>query len=263
VGDAGHTAREKVLTMQRNRRLASMAVVASLAIAGLSACRSGPAVAAYVGDTRISEQQVQEIWADARDAVADLPPTVDPVTGEQVAARLPITRTDVVNLLVSRNLIERVAERHQVSTPTDIAYDQIAGLVGLPAKTQYLQLYARNLGLQYQLEAGLAGTTQLSDTDLEGVLRRLVANGAIDPATTVDKLRSQIQPQMMQQLQAAVQLRDEVSEVADQVDLKVNPRYQPMEIGTYVFRTKENSPTYQLVAAPVGDDAAVPVSDFS
>src|SRR5690242_8237679 len=109
--------------MQRARRFASMAVVTSLALAGLTACRSGPAVAAYVGDTRITEDRVEQIWADARAVVAASPPVVDPATGAERKATLPITRADVVEVLVGRELLDRVAAEQNMTVPSGIAYD--------------------------------------------------------------------------------------------------------------------------------------------
>ena len=48
--------------MQRVRRLASVAVVATLAVTGLSACRSAPDVAVYFGSTaQISVAEVERL----------------------------------------------------------------------------------------------------------------------------------------------------------------------------------------------------------
>ncbi|MFI1990182.1 hypothetical protein [Actinoplanes sp. NPDC020271] len=236
--------------MQRSRRLASMAVVASLAVTGLSACRSEPAVAAYIGDTRITEKRVQEVWDDARAALGD-------------AAAMPITRTDVVNVLVSRNLIERVAQRHNVQLPAGLSYDQFAALVRLPAKTEYVQLYAQYNALQYTVEQSITGTTALTEDDLKDVYQRLTANNALEPGTTFDAFKGTVPADVTKDLEAAVALRNEVHQVADPLDVTVNPRYQPIELGVYGVQNQQTKAIYQIVAAQVGGNATVPVADVS
>jgi hypothetical protein len=236
--------------MQRSRRLASMAVVASLAVAGLSACRSEPAVAAYIGDSRITEKRVQQVWDDARAALG----------GD---AAMPITRTDIVNVLVSRDLIERVAQRHSVQVPADLSYDQFAALVRLPAKTQYVRLYAQYNALQYTVEQSITSTTALTEDDLKDVFQRLTANNALEPGTTFDAFKGTVPADVTKDLQAAVALRKEVHEIADPLDVTVNPRYQPIELGVYGIQNQQTKAIYQIVAAQVGGDASVPVSDVS
>ena len=92
----GHKGRERVLAMQRARRLASMVVVASLTVAGLSACRTEPSVAAYVGDSgRVTEKRVQQVWDDAQTALTDA----------GAPGGVPISRGDIVKTLVSADVI--------------------------------------------------------------------------------------------------------------------------------------------------------------
>jgi hypothetical protein len=227
-----------------------MAVVASLALAGLSACRSGPAVAAYIGDAQITEKRVQEVLDDAQAALAG-----------SNAKVLPITRADVVNVLVSRDLIGRVAARHNVQLPADLSYDQFAALVKLPAKTEYVRLYAQYNALQYNVEQSITGSAALTEDDLKDVYKRLVANNAVQPGTTFDSFKGTVPADALKELQAAVALRNEVHEVADPLDVTVNPRYQPLELGVYGVQNQQTKAIYQLVAAQVGDDASVPVSD--
>src|SRR6185436_8473030 len=139
-GVTDHIDREKVMTMQRSRRLASMAVVACLAVAGLSACRSESSVAAYIGDTRTTEKRVQAVWDDARAALG----------GD--AAVMPISRTDVVNVLVGADLMKRVAARHNAEVPPNLPFDEFATRLRLPAKAEYVQLYTQYYALVYAVE---------------------------------------------------------------------------------------------------------------
>ena len=67
VGRVGIPGRERVMRMQRARRLASVAVIATLGVTGLSACRSAPDVAVYFGSaSEISVAEVQRVFDDAR-----------------------------------------------------------------------------------------------------------------------------------------------------------------------------------------------------
>lgn len=235
--------------MQPSRRLASMAVVASLTVAGLSACRSEPAVAAYVGNDRITEKRVEAIMDDARSALN--------------GTALPISRADVVNVLVSHDLIERVAARHNVQLPSDLSYDQFATLVKLPAKTEYVRLYAQFTALQYTVEQSITSTETLTDDDLKDVFQRLTANNALEPGTTFDSFKGTVPADVTKDLQAAVALRKEVHAVADPLKVTINPRYQPLELGVYGVQNQQTQKVYQIVAAQLGDDQAVPVTDVS
>ncbi len=228
-----------------------MTVVASLALAGLSACRVGTDVAASVGDSKITEERVQEVLDDARAGLGDS------------AANLPITREDVVNVLVGRDLIDRIAARHNVRLPASPSYDQFAALVRLPATTEYVRLYTEYSTLQYDVEQSITSTTALSDDDLKDVFQRLNANGAIEPGTTFDTFRTSVPPEALKELQAAVALREEVYETADPLNVSVHPRYQPLELGVYGVQNQKTNTIYQLVAAEVGTDVVVPVSDVS
>lgn len=266
-----------------------MAVVASLAIAGLSACRSDPAVAAYIGDSTISERQVERVWDEARKAF-------DAETGKQVAAAqaavddakrkvaagqgteadvqaadealaqiprtLPITRTDVVSALLSRKLFDQVAQRHSVTLPAELAYDRAGAAVGLPASTEYVRLYTQNAVLQYLVSQSITGAATLSDKDLKDVFRRAGEKQAIQPGTTFESFRDGLNPQLAEELKTGVALRDELTSAAEPLHITINPRYRPMEIVTYAY-PRQNAPALDLVGAALDDQATLPVLDVS
>ncbi|HCT81584.1 MAG TPA: hypothetical protein DGT23_34420, partial [Micromonosporaceae bacterium] len=90
-------------------RVRVLVFVGALAVAGLAGCRSEPGVAAYVGDTTITEDRVTQVYDDAQ---AKLDEAVRRRADEQAAAagqpaptalpevKLPITRKDVLSALV-------------------------------------------------------------------------------------------------------------------------------------------------------------------
>jgi transcription-repair coupling factor (superfamily II helicase) len=114
--------RERVVTMYRARRLATVALAASLAAAGLAGCRSAPSVAAYVGQNRISEDRVSAVYDDARDNA------VTPAGDQQAASA--IRRQDVVDTLVGLDVMRDIAQRRGLK-PTALDSNQVAQAVGL------------------------------------------------------------------------------------------------------------------------------------
>ncbi|GAA4597664.1 hypothetical protein BJY16_002434 [Actinoplanes octamycinicus] len=266
-----------------------MAVVASLAIAGLSACRSAPAVAAYVGDSQIPESRVQDIWDDARQAfdaeavgkraeaqkavdaakqqlAAGQATEVDVKTAEdalaQVGKQMPIQRADVVSVLVSRKLYDQLAQRHSVTLPAELAYDRAGAAVGLPATTEYVRLYTQNAVLQYLVSQSLTGAPALTEADLKEVFRRAEEKDAIQPGTTFEKFRSGLNAQFTEELKSGVALRNELTSVAGPLHITINPRYQPMEIVTYSYPL-QNGTGLDLVGARLDEQSGLPVKDVS
>src|SRR3982751_447341 len=105
------------MTMHLVRRLAPVAVAATVAVAGLAGCRSAPSVAAYVGQDRISEDRVSAVYDEAQDNA------VTPAGGQQ--APPAIKRQDVVDTLVGLEVLREVARQRGVS-PTALNDNQVA-----------------------------------------------------------------------------------------------------------------------------------------
>jgi hypothetical protein len=248
--------------MLRARRLATAVVVASLTVGGLSACRSEPTVAAYMGDTaRVSEQQVQEIWDEAYDALAENPAT--PAEGEQAKpVQVPFTRADIVHALVTRELLGRVASQHGVTLPAQMPYEEGATQIQLPADLQYVRLYVDNLVLRNELMEEVRTNTPPADDDLRLVYDALAANGGVQPGQTFETWKSeQVTDQNRQVVATAAVLRDEIEAVAEDLSVKVNPRYQPYEVN--LLKVEDGNNSLDLMNAEFGDDQSVPVADLS
>ncbi|AEV81825.1 hypothetical protein ACWT_0811 [Actinoplanes sp. SE50] len=227
-----------------------MAVIASLAVAGLSACRSEPSVAAYVGDTRITEKQVERIADEAQRARAG-------------AGATPIPRSEVVRLLVARPLLDQLAARHQVTLPANLPYDQYAKLIGLPADNELLHLIVDNGTLQQAVSQKITGPATLSDDDLRDVYQRPEVQKALPPGTSLEQFRSVLSnADLKAGVQAGIGLRNELAEVAAPLHVTINPRYQPLELVTYTFQPSQTT-NIGMVGAPLGDPAHLPVSDVS
>src|SRR4051812_15586842 len=129
-----HIPRERVMAMQRARRLASAVVVASLGVAGLSGCQQAPGVAAYLGPLgTITESRVQAVWDDAHDALARQ------ANGKPVT--MVVTRPQIVQTLILDRVLGRLAASRSLTATNDQA-EQVAAGTKLPASTQFVQLYA-------------------------------------------------------------------------------------------------------------------------
>ncbi|WP_097322646.1 hypothetical protein [Paractinoplanes atraurantiacus] len=228
-----------------------MVVVASLTVAGLSACRSEPSVAAYVGDSgRITEKRVQQIYDDARTALTD--------AGAKGA--VPISRGDIVKTLVSADVMSRVAKNENVTLPANLPLGDYATQLKLPEKAEYVRLYAESDALIRLLrERAGSSSAKPSDEDLQTVYDTLKAAGEVDPAMTFDQFKTQLPAENQQLVTTSAAVRDEVASAAGDLKIKVNPRYQPLQISVLDFQT-QNGELRPLVTVPLGAaDAGAPV----
>ena len=256
--------------MQRARRLASAVVVASLTVGGLSACRSEPAVAAYLGENgRITEARVQEVWDEAYDAVAAQAPQPAGAAEPSEAAAppssvvMPISRADIVGQLVSRDVYARVAEQRRITLPADLPYAEAGGQVGLPATSEYVRLYTENVIMRNQLEKAVTTPAEPTEADLRDVYQRFAANGGLEPGMDFAAFTASVPPEAKQALGSAITIRNDVQAVADDLKIQVNPRYQPLELGMYGISDSNSGRVYQIVAAALGEDERTPVLDVS
>lgn len=249
AGDVGHTRRERVNIMTRARRLASVAVAASLAVAGLTACRAEPSVAAYVGDdVRITETRVQKLWDEVQDAVADQAEE----SGQKAA--MPISRGDIVRTLVSGDVLAAVAKEKGVTVPADAAanFTEYASQLRLPETVEYVRLYAESDLLLRALRTQAQNAPAPSDEDLKEVYDVLLANQGIDPGTPFEAFKTQLPEQNKALVQTSAAVRRDIEEAAGSLDITVNPRYQPLAISILEFQTA-NGDLRPLVTAPLGE----------
>ncbi|WP_144121871.1 hypothetical protein [Catellatospora sichuanensis] len=192
------------------RRLTAAAGIA-VAMLALTACRSNPSVAAYVGDTTFTEDRVTQL-IDQVKAV----PNIDP-------QNVP-DRFQVVQLLVLESVCKRAAADLKATLPpvqTQAGQPELAGL------QQSLQNCRENLPVK---------AVQPTPEELREVYDNGVAVGAIngdDPANSFDK----VAPQLAQsgELGNALAQRKLLADAAAAGDISVNPRYRPMNFALLSF----------------------------
>ena len=248
--------------MQRVRRFASIAVVASLAVAGLSACRSEPTVAAYVGDSgRITETRVQEIWDDARTELTEA--AAQQPGASAGPAAMPITRGDIVRTLVSADVLAQAAQRQNVTVPANLPLGDYATQLRLPQTAEYVRLYAESDARIRLLRDKAQNAPAPTDADLREVYDVLIKSKGIEGGTTFEQFKTNLPPENLTLVKTAAAVRNQVAEVTKAMRIRVNPRYQPLTIPVLEFQA-ENGELRPLVTVPLGANADdSPVLDVS
>jgi hypothetical protein len=270
VGGVRSGAHERVMTMQRARRLASAAVVAAIAVTGLSACRSAPDVAAYIDAGNITTADVQRVYDDAKtkadaatNSQAAQNPAPAPTDSPGPADALPLTPGTVLETLVSHNVLMRLAQTHNVQIPTPLPLDTYAKILKLPATADYVRLFVEVEGLQFALNQGGQGGP-LTDADIRDIFDRAKKQQLVDPASTPEQFGAGLSADGKKVLGTAVALRNEAHTDIVQQHIRLNPRFGPVEVPIFTQRDQQTGQAAVLVAQPVGDPAAgVPVQEAS
>jgi hypothetical protein len=248
VGDVGHLARERVLTMPRARRLASTVVVAALAVTGLAACNRAPSVAAYIGNAKaVTEDQVQRVYNDAQakfTAVAGGTKT------------LPVTRQEIVDELLGVDVLREIAKQRGVPA-TAIPADTFVKYLGLPADAEYTKLYTELQGL---VDAIGQRTTavQPTEADLRDIYNRLKGAGA---QNTYEQFTAGLSAAARQQIAKPLGLRNDLRAESANLHITVNPRYTTPTVPVFII-VDGNGALLALVDVALGGSASAPVTDL-
>ncbi len=255
--------------MQRARRLASTAFVAVLAVSGLSACRAEPGVAAYLGDGKtITEARIAEIYDEARTELTKSREQVQQqgTTGASAAAvppvQVPFKQKDVLNALLTVDVLERAAAAKSLQAATEPTVAQIAQASNFSAEWEYTKLYARTFQLRAALLPKVAPAT-LTDADLRPVYDRLLAGSAGD-ATPYDQFKAQLSDANKQALQQSLGLRNELAKIVADDDVKLNPRFGDQQLVLLSAQAgNDDVPLVEVSFAGAGASEAPFVTDVS
>ncbi|MDG4774821.1 hypothetical protein [Solwaraspora sp. WMMD792] len=229
--------------MQRVRRLASITVIALVGVAALSACRSQPGVAAYVGDEQYTEEQVTSVVDDLSDQLGEQ-------AGEQGAPPLP-TRQQVVSALV---LADVCAQLDVPGGAQPISPEQYAQQFGLPPDSEYVRAAAQAWTCITGLQAG--GQVQPTQEELFDLVDRGRAAGVIPEDVTDEEAAGQLDGE---QLRSALAARDAIADAVVEQDVTVNPRYRPLEFPVLSFQTAQGNVV--AVGIPLGGGDSGTVSE--
>jgi hypothetical protein len=243
-----------------------VAVTATLAVSGLSACRSAPDVAMYFGSrAQVSLAEVERIYNDAETRLSAARSEALEQQQPEASApplRVPITSADVLGALAGREIGTRIARQRNVTPP---ATDQqnlgaIAQALGLPPEAEYTKLYADNYALFNALLQGAKPAPPNVD-DLRSVYDALQKAGSVAPDVTFESFRSSISPQNQELLNVGFSVRNEVRAQLDQANATVNPRLGAADIDVVVAQS-ETQGLFGLISVPVADPNLSPVTDL-
>lgn len=188
------------------RRFTAAAGIA-LTLLALTACRDSPDVAAYVGDTTITEDRLTEVVAPY---------------GDQ------LSRDQVLQFLVADELCTQVTKEAGVTVPPPAAAP--------PAGTPELAVIFNHM--QSCLGVLPSEPVEATDADLREVFDNLVAGGAIDPATNFEEVKVQFAQQANSAevgLPAALGKRKVLTDALESSNVTVNPRYGALTVPMLVY----------------------------
>jgi hypothetical protein len=236
--------------MYRARRLAAVAV-AALAVTGLSACRSAPDVAAYVGSAKITEARVGHLVDEAKSKRT---------AGTQVPAP---SRQDVVDTLVGLDVLQDIAKQKGI-TPTAVPVDQLAQSLGLAADSEYVAISVQYRGLLGAVSSGAKPATP-TEADLRDVFNRLTAAGGNPNGQTFEQFAGSISAQDQQTLQQNIGLRNELEPQIAKLNTVVNPKYSAPQLPLVSLQDAQgkNVPLVVVSFAPPKSSDAPTVVDVS
>jgi hypothetical protein len=197
--------------MRLARRAAGLAVLLLLAGLGLAGCRSQPGVAAYVGTTEYSEEQVEAIVDEVRDQV--------------VEGRLGNVRRDVLSWLVLSDLGRRVAAEQRITVPAP-DYQGIAEQARLPAGTALARAYADWVAVANTLIQRVQPVPP-TEADIRAIYDVLRDSGRLPEGMSLQEVAAQVNNTGTAQL---VGLRNLLAQAAARHELTINPRYRPLTV---------------------------------
>jgi hypothetical protein len=212
------------------RRLATVAVVAALGLAGLTACRSQPGVAAYVGDQRITEDTVTA-WVDGAQPTPS--PTAEPAPGASPAPDEPpaVTRQEAVDLAVSLDLGKQIVAEKNLQLGSQITAEQVAAELGVDPASAYAEMYAEWINVAQAILSSVSAGAP-TDDQIMTVYRQLVAAGAIEPNLSLAEVKQAFGSGEF--VSTATGLADQLAAKADASGASINPRYLPLAAPLFV-----------------------------
>jgi hypothetical protein len=220
------------------RRLLAAAVCGALALAGLTACREEPTLAASVGSARLTIAQVESMvdafTKDVKEADQAARPAAPPAPSPSASAgpEEPLVATGslrqlIVSLFVMRELAGQMAAEHGISAPA-VDPKHLADSMRefhLPAAQNdpVVRLLAER-DMAFEAIRGLVTPQPLTDAELREVFDILVAEGAVPPGG-FELAKTQFDTPG---LRLAFAQRAALRDATTRHHLDVNPRYRPL-----------------------------------
>ncbi len=229
--------------MHRARRLVPAAILAVLAGLALTGCRTQPGIASYVGDTRLTDNEVEQLVTTIETDVKNAGGTLQKEAYGNI-------RQLVVQLTVFTEIAKRYAAEKGLTLPAQ-DYETAAQQFGLPVTDPFVKLAVDSDAYRTLLLEN-AQPANPTEADLRDAYDRVVASGVQE--ISFEQLKDQLAA--LPQLRSGVGLRNELAAAADRYGVSVNPRYQPVEMP--LSGVPGQSGEIWLVALPLGATGGTP-----
>jgi hypothetical protein len=231
--------------MRRYALLAALTLGAGLALAG---CRSDPAVAAYVGGDKITEAQVDHLVANAKALEQTPEPTASAPAQTQTSQ---LSRSSVVTVLVLGKVCAQLQAK-QGFKPQPIGAERASQIGGVPPTSEF----ATELDKTYSCLSAIpiSQSAQPTDAELHDIYDRAKVKGLVN--VPFDQIKAQIAGD--QTVQRAIAVNRVLDGMVTDGDVRVNPRYRPMEFTISDLGTGE-----PLIVLTMGEPASDAVHDAS
>ncbi|MER7888266.1 hypothetical protein ABTX15_00380 [Micromonospora sp. NPDC094482] len=230
----------------RARRLVAVASVA-VGLVALAGCRTEPGVAAYIGDHRITEEQVTSIVGELRPETSASPSANEEQAANPAQAAAPVvSRGEVVTTLVLLDVCRQLSADNSYEPRGQVSPEQVAQQTGLPAEATYVKRFAE----LHTCMSGVPGSQPVAPTkaELDKVIEIGRAAGSIPADVTDEQAASQLDGD---QLRAALASRKTLVDAIDGYDVSVNPRYRPLAYPLLSFEAG-----VPAVSVPLGEEGS-------
>ncbi len=248
------------MTMQRARRLASVAVVASLAVMGLAGCRNSPSMAAYIGagahPETVTQSQIDSIYDDAQAKATGARTAAD----GSVQKPTKVSKQQIISAVVGLRVLRKYGADNNIKAQTFPA-DKVAASIFVAPDAKYVAIYSEFQGY-LQAIAAKVQPGSVTEADVRDVYQRLEAGGSLPPSTTFEAFAGGLGQQDQQILAQRISLSKTLQPVAVKLNIDVNPRYTPA-FSLLETQSPSGSPI-AIVVVPLGTaHSTVPVTDLS
>jgi hypothetical protein len=197
--------------MPRSRPFAAIAALALLGALALTGCgKAQPGTAAYVGDTRYTERQLDTL--------------VDEIRRIPSEAQPPDPRDWVLARLILGDIARRVATERNITVPA-AEYDEGAARLRLPANSPLVRLLAELDAMVGALAAQVEPIPATED-DYREIWDSLRRDPRLEPGTTYEEVAEFLRNNTS--LPLALGLRQVLREQAAKTRIVVNPVYRPL-----------------------------------
>ena len=231
--------RRSVLTVIA-KLAAVIVVVAGIAVTGFLVFREDPppepwddSVAAYVGPEAIAEEQVAAVIDELRttreetyqERLAELPDDADPAEREALQAqidgleeRLRFDHERVIEMRILTEAGAHYAEQAGLTVPEPDP-DLVGGELGLAPDHSYIVVAAEFVAVMNVLSAEVEAT-EPTETDQREIYDHMVAQGL--SGVTFEQAQEVLTIEVIGE---PVGMRNLISQVVEQAEVRVNPRY--------------------------------------